>query len=58
MAAAIRSGKRSGVQAKTGMPMSAMRWGVAVLVAGRSVVGEREQADDLHARGDETRPGA
>ena len=26
MAAAIRSGKRSGVQAKTGMPRSAIRW--------------------------------
>ena len=45
MAAAISSGKRSGVQAKAGMPSAAQRRGVAVVEARRAVVAERQQAD-------------
>ena len=47
MAAAMSSPKRSGEQAKAGMPSSA-RAAAFVVVAGRTVVAEREQCDDAH----------
>ena len=51
-------GSWSGVQAKTGAPSAATCGGERVVVAGRAVVGEREQDDQPHAGAQQARGAA
>ena len=55
IAAAIRSGKRSGVQAKAGTPTAASAAACSCVEARPPRVAEREQRDDRGAGGDDRR---